>query len=344
MKNIKIILLVIGLLFFMGCEKKQKIPVVIGLDSKYSSIAKEIKNGILLASEEEGLKFNFIDNKGDKYITKQIDSKLIKEGEKLVIGHITSSITKSAVPLFNGTKTILFSPTASTKELAGIDDNFIRIQPVKDFKSIENVLKYMAKFSVKKINIVYDKDNKAYANSLIDSFLDKRNKYVKVNKIISINDLNLKLEKIDLHTPIYIIGSTNLSADMVIALKQKGFDSVIFVAGSAFSKDFISLTGEYGEGVLFFSTFNPLSDDKKYLKFKENFIAKFGYEPGSFEVKGYEIAKITSQIIDKKDIKKALINHTFDGLQGKIHINRYGDTIRETHIYIVNNSMFEKVE
>ena len=343
MKNIKIILLLIAL-FFIGCEKKQEVPVVIGLDSKYSSIAKEIKNGILLASEEDGLKFYFIDNKGDKNIAKQIDTELITEGKKLVIGHITSSITKFAVPLFNGTNTILFSPTASTKELARLDDNFIRIQPVKDFNSIENILKYMAKFSVKKINIFYDKSNKAYANSLIDSFLDKRNKYVKVNKIIPINEANLTLDKIDLHTPIYIIGSANLSADMVIALKQKGFDSLIFVSGSAFSKDFINLTGEYGEGVMFFSTFNSLSDDKKYLKFKENFIAKFEYEPGSFEVKGYEIAKITAQVIDKKDIKKALINHTFDGVQGKIYINEYGDTMRETHIFIVNNGIFEKVE
>jgi len=336
----------IFLLFFIfllfGCKKEHKVPVVIGLDSRYSSIAKELKNGMLIC-KKENLKFEFLDNKGDKYITKEIDSKLINK-TPIVIGHITSDVSKYAVPLFNNTNTILFSPTTSTQELSGLDDNFIRIQSVKNFKNIEDLLKELQIFSIKKINIVYDESNKVYAQSIINAFLDKRNKYVKVNKIIPIDELNLKIEQIDLHTPIYIIGSTNLSVDMVIALKQKGFDSFIFVAGSAFTKDFIKLSGEYGEGVMFFSTFNPDSDNKNYLKFKKKFISKFGYSPGNFETKGYEIAKITSEVIDKPNIKKALINHTFEGLQGKIYIDKYGDTIRETHIYIINNSIFEKVK
>jgi len=339
------ILILIFMILFIGCDKKQEVPVVIGLSSNYSSIAKNIKNGILLAADEEpNVEFKFYDNRGDKYITKQIDKDLIFKNTPLVIGHITSSISKSAVLLFDDTNTILFSPTTSTKELAQMDDNFIRIQPIKDFNSMKSVLELLYKISKKNINIMYDKNNRAYAQSLINSFLDKKNKYVKVNKIIAIEDNNFDISKIDKNIPIFIIGSTKLSANLVVTLKQNGFHSLIIVSGSAFSNDFIKMAKEYAEGVLFFSTFNPNSDDKKYLQFKERFIAKFGYEPGSFELKGYEIAKITAKVINKKDIKHALINHTFDGLQGKIHIDKYGDTQRETHIYIVNNGNFEKVK
>jgi len=339
------IFLFLMMIFFIGCQKKEKkIPVVLGFTSNYSMVAKDIKNGMLLAQDEENnIKFKFIDNKGNVTYTKQIDKKFINK-TPLIVGHITSTITKEVVPLFNNTNTILFSPTASTKELSNIDDNFIRIQSVKDFKNIEHILQYIRQFSIKNINIIYDVKNESYAHSLISLLLDKRNIYLKVNKIVPVSFDNMDLKDIDFNTPVYIIGSAKLSAKIVKYLKKHKFDCLIFVSGSAFTKYFINLTGDDGEGVVFFSTFNPDSDNKKYLKFKEKFISKFGYEPGSFEVKGYETAKIISQVIDKKNIKNALINHTFEGLQGKIYIDKYGDTIRKTHIYIINNGIFEKVK
>ena len=338
----RIVLLILFLLF-LGCENKQKVPVVLGFDGSYSSIAKELKNGMLIAQEEGGVEFDFINNDNDKILNKKIDKKLINEHKKLIIGHITSSLTKDAVPLFNKTNTLLFSPTASTNELSNKDDNFIRIQPAKNYQTLKSVMKHMANFiDNKKLNIIYDKNNEAYAKSIINSFLDKRDKYIHIDKIIPINE-NLKFD-INMSEPILIIGSSTLSANIVKKLKKRNFNDLIFVSGSAFTNEFLKQAKEASDGVLFFSTFNPLSDNKKYIKFREEFIDRFGYEPSSFNVKGYEIAKITDKIIDKKDIKKALINHTFNGLQGKIHINKYGDTIRETHIYIVNNQTFQKVE
>jgi len=338
------VLIFVIMLIFIGCDEK-KVPVVIGLDSDYSSIARGVKNGMLLAEDEENIEFDFIDNKGDKFITKDIDKKLISQHNPLVIGHITSGVTKSVVPLFNNSNTILFSPTVSTKELSNLDDNFIRIQPTKNYQSIEPILKYISNFKeYSKMNIIYDTSNRAYADSLIKALQDKRNKYIKIDKIIPIDEENLDISKVDKNIPIFIIGSSHLSANIVVSLKREGFKSLIVVSGSAFTQDFIKNAGKYGEGVLFFSTFNPSSDNKKYIKFVSKFIEKFGYNPGSFEVKGYEIAKITAKVIDKNNIKKALINHTFDGLQGKIYINKYGDTFRETHIFILNNSIFEKVQ
>ena len=338
------ILIFLLVLFFMGCEKKQ-VPVVIGLDSDYSSIAKGIKNGMLLAQDESDIKFNFINDNGDINLTKKIDKNLILQHQPLIIGHITSGITKSVLPLFNHSDTVIFSPTVSTNELSHIDDNFIRVQSTKTYKSIEDIIKYISSFhKFNKMNIIYDTNNKAYANGLISALKDKRNKYIKINKIIPINEENIKISNIDKNIPVFIIGSSNLTAKIVKILKVNGFNSLIVVSGSAFTKDFIKASGKYGEGVLFFSTFNPSSDNKNYLKFVSKFIEKFGYKPGSFEVKGYEIAKITTQVIDKRNIKNALINHHFDGLQGKIYINKYGDTSRETHIFILNNSIFEKVK
>jgi len=337
------VLMILIMLFFIGCQDKKQVPVVIDLSGNYSSIGMGLKNGILLA-EDNDIHFKFYDDKGDLETTKNIDKKLILEHKPLVIGHVTSSITQKVLPLFNKSKTILFSPTASTKELAGIDDNFVRIQPVKNFHSIANVLKYISTFTnSKKINVVYEKGNKAYVFSLISALKDKRNKYLKLNKVIGANK-EVPISKIDKNIPLCIISSPKFGAELVKKLAKTGFNSFIILSGSAFTKEFITLAGEAGEGVLFFTSFNPNSEDKKYLEFKDKFISRFGYEPGSFELKGYEIAQITKKVIDKKNIKKALINHTFNGIQGKIHVDKYGDTIRETHIFIVNNSTFEKVE
>ena len=54
---------------------------------------------------------------------------LTDSGAKAIIGPSTSEMAKAATPAANNRKTLLISPTASTIELAGIDDYFFRVYP-----------------------------------------------------------------------------------------------------------------------------------------------------------------------------------------------------------------------
>lgn len=342
-------------LIFAGCEKEKiKVGLVIGLSGSYSDISKQVKNGVELAVDEinkkggiDGKEISLVikDNKGDVELTKQIDRELIDSKIPVVIGHITSTLSKSAVGLFNNSNTILFSPTTSTTELSHIDDNFIRVQPAKDFNTIKKLIDYIAKDN-KNINIIYDINNESYAKSIINAI--KSSNLLTINHSIGFKnsglDYKFLIENRLKNSPLFIISSTKDGANIVKNLRINGFKSLITVSGSSFSQKFIDLAGEYAEGTVFVTDFNSLAQRKKFLKFKRDFIAKFGYSPSSFEANGYETMMVLKDALSKENIKNSLINKKFDGLQGELFINKFGDVKRESFLFVVHNREFLEVK
>lgn len=350
----KIILFLMAL-FFVGCEKEEiKVGLVIGLSGSYSDISNQVKNGAQLAVEEinknggiNGKKISLIikDNKGDINLTRKIDQELIDLKVPVVIGHITSNLSKNSVDLFNNSNTILFSPTTSTTELSSIDDNFVRIQPAKDFKAIEKLIKYISK-SNSKLNIIYDKNNLSYAKSIIDSI--KTSNLLTINKTIAFENTNLDykflIENGLKEYPVFIIASTKDGATIVKNLKINKFDNLIALSGSAFSQKFIELTQEYSEGVVLITDFNALCQKPEFYKFKRNFIAKYDHNPSSFESNGYEAVMVLAEALKSENLKNGLLNKNFKGLQKDIFIDEFGDVQRESFLFVVHNRDFLEIK
>ena len=111
MKKLYIVLAIILILvvyFFKSSKELIKIGFVGALTAKYSDLGNPMMNGIILAFEEEKYEINgnkieliFKDDKKDEEVNKQIVNDFITQGIKIVIGNVTSSMSKISMSIIN---------------------------------------------------------------------------------------------------------------------------------------------------------------------------------------------------------------------------------------------------
>lgn len=109
--------------------------------------------------------------------------------------------------------------------------------------------------------------------------------------------------------------------------------------------DFITNGGASVEGVIFSEGYNDDSKDEKFISFVEKFKKRYDIMPSVFAIQGYELAQILIQNLEKSsniaDLKKNILKvKRYEGLQGNIIFDKYGDVMREFFIMEVKNKKF----
>lgn len=364
-KIITLITILIFSIIFLGCqEKKQeeiKIGFVAGLSGKYSSLGTSIRDGFILAFDEinhtiNNQKVNIIqkDDKQDKDEAKKIINHFIKEDIKLVVGNATSSMTAVSLPIINKQKEmLLISATSSSDEFSLKDDNFLRIQVEHSAKRYRHLSEYTIKNEYKNIFFIYDSKNYKYAsgyeNIFQKIFIQKGG-----NKFVGKADLNDDYQNIikklndTKYNLILVVGNSIDSANIIQYIRINKINTPILGSGWAKTIDFIENGGRAVEGVIFSTGYDDQSKDKKFLAFIQKFKKKYNKTPSVFAAQGYELAQIIiNQLKQSSDIsslkQRILKRKKFEGLQGDIIFDKYGDVFREYFIMEVKNKEYIKI-
>ena len=343
-------------------DKELKIGFVAGLSGKYSSLGTNIRDGFILAFNEidntignTNIKIIQYDDKQDKAQAKEAINTFIKEDIKLIVGNATSSMTKISIPIVNKQKdTILISATASSSEFSQIDDNFLRIQVDSTSKKYEAISKYLVENNYTNIFCIYDSNNKTYAKDYQEMF---QKIFIKNggNPFVGSADLNipyndiLKKVKTTKQNMILVVGNSVDSAKIIQYLRINNIKTKIHCSGWAKTLDFIENGGKAVEGVLFFTSYDDSSTNPKYLKFVEKYKKIYNSIPSVFSVQGYELGQLLiSELKKSKDISKLkeniLSKKIYNGMQGDIIFDKYGDISREYFLMEVINSEFKRLD
>jgi len=365
-KYIIIIFILLMSLFFTACQDKKKedikIGFVAGLSGKYSSLGTSIRDGFILAFDEidntigeQKVKIIQKDDHQDKNEAKKIIENFIKEDVKLVVGNATSSMTAISIPLVNKQKDmLLISATSSSDEFSLKDDNFLRIQVEHSAKRYQHLSEYTVKKGYKNIFFVYDSKNYKYASGYENIFQkmfikNGGNKFVgKVDLNDDYKDILKKLQetKYDL---ILVVGNSLDSANIIQYIRLKNIDTPILGSGWAKTMDFIENGGRAVEGVIFSTGYDDKSKDKKFVEFIKKFKSKYNKTPSVFAAQGYELGKILINSLknstDVSTLKQRILKtKKFEGLQGDIIFDKYGDVFREYFMMKVNNKEYIKLK
>jgi branched-chain amino acid transport system substrate-binding protein len=357
-------LLLVIILIFNSCSKKNdediKIGFVAGLSGKYSALGISIRDGFTLAFEEinytiNGQKVKIIqkDDKQDGLEAKKIIDDFVKNNIKLIVGNTTSSMTKISFPVINKQKnSLLISATASSNYFTKKDDNFLRIQVENSEKKFKNLNKYINKYE--NIVLIYDSKNNVYSDDYKRYFqamlLKKWGKGLIANLDINQpyeNIFNkLKTSEIDL---ILIIANSIDSANIIQYLRHHDIDVQFLASGWAKTNDFISNGGKAVEGVLFSTEYDENSNNQRFLDFIKSFKKTHNKIPSIIEAQGYELGKILIQHLsfssDISTLKQRILKQTkYNGLQGDIIFDKYGDVSREYFMMEVKNAKYIKIE
>ncbi len=362
----KVILLLVISLVFIGCGEKDKddikIGFVAGLSGKYSALGTSIRDGFTLAFDEINYKINNKkvliiekDDKQDEKEAEKIIKDFIKKDIKLVVGNATSSMTAISIPIINKQKDMLLvSATASSGDFSVIDDNFIRLQVEHSEKRYKALLDYIDKTKVKDIFFIFDSKNYKYAKDY-EKILEKVLVKNKGNKFVAKVDLNNDYKNIEeklkstKHDMILIVGNSVDTANIIQYIRLKQINTTILASGWAKTMDFIEHGGKAVEGVVFATGYDDNSKDKLFIDFVKKFKAKYNRQPSVFSAQGYELAQILIKNLKKSyDIStlknRILKTKKYDGLQGDIIFDKYGDVFREYFIMEVKDREFVKVD
>ena len=113
----------------------------------------------------------------------------------------------------------------------------------------------------------------------------------------------------------------------------------------AATEKMIELGGRAVEGVIVSQFFDRYSAEQRYIRFKNAYKKRFGEDPGFPSVVSYDAANVIMDALAQqeqyKDLKQTILAaKTFDGLQGKITFNKFGDSDRKTYLSIIRNGRF----
>ena len=249
------------------------------------------------------------------------------------------------------------SPTITTTYLSGKDDYFYRVSNTTKSYATLMAQHLFNKLDISKVVAVYDLRNKAYTESWLEDF---RKEYEKSGgSIVSsvtfysgpeahLYDVVTKAFLSDAEA--MVISASAMDTAMICQQTKKIGRSITIAASEwAATEKLLEMGGAAVDGIIVSQFFNRESTEQIYVKFREDYKNRFGNEPGFASVNAYDAANIVLEALKKQKTGK-LSKETlrkfdhYEGVQGVVKIDRYGDADRKAFLTVVKNGEFVVIE
>ncbi len=349
-----------------ACRSQEPIRVgfVSDLTGANAALGVDGRDGAILAVDKinsEGgvngrpIKLVIRDDLGSSEGAIAADEELIN-GEKLpmIIGHMTSGTMTAAWPQFKDSGVVYLSPTVSTPQLAGMDDNFFRLIVINSFMAERLALYAANDLHLKQIAIFYDTDNASFTDTYREGFT----KYFTANggEVVrthafsssTLPDFKPVLSDLQAAPPdgIFIIASAFDSALIAQQAHLEGLHAQLLASNWSFTDDLIQNGGSAVDGMVTVVSHDENSRSPEYLDFSKRFQDRFGRAPTFAAGYGYEAVTVLANALQKTDgrsenLKQALLEtRSFAGVFGDISFDQYGDVTRTLYLIKVYEGKF----
>ena len=181
-KELILTILILVSFLFTGCNIVNKKPIQIGfvgtLKGSTADLALNGKWGAKIAVEEinknggiNGRPVELVikDSVNDIEVSKDILNSFVKDGIGLVVGDFISSLTEGIFDDLNSNNILYISPTVSSDQFVGLDDNFIRLNS-SSINQANAIVMLTEKNADKDFVVFKDSDNQAFSYSISDNF------------------------------------------------------------------------------------------------------------------------------------------------------------------------------
>jgi branched-chain amino acid transport system substrate-binding protein len=351
-----------------GCGDHEPIAIgyIGGLSGHAADLGLTALNGVRLAIEAQnergGIDGHPIlllpedDQQNDEAARAAFD-RLAARHVAAIIGPVTSAMAVTLVPLADRDQILLLSPTVTTRDLAGRDDQFIRViadtgQYAKTSARFQAERRHLRSFAV-----LYDANNQAYADSWAGDFADEFQRLggTVVARIAFRSTaaadyagqaLRAKESGAD---AILILGSAADTALMCQQIRLLDDKIPLVTSEWAATERFVTLGGQAVEGVFTSQFVDRDSLQPAYIAYRKLFLERFQQEPGFAGIAGHDAAEVLITALQRRrrgeSLRDAIIRLAdFQGLQNHIHIDRFGDSSRPTYLTVIRNGKFIAID
>ncbi len=136
---------------------------------------------------------------------------------------------------------------------------------------------------------------------------------------------------------------------IVNQMREMGMEHPVYACDRAITKEFLEIAGNNANGIISTSQYNPKGENPRYIKFREDYIKRFGEEPGVFAVHSYDGAKITIEAIRKAGLNRTLIRdlitdlstfQNYQGASGEIVFDATWNDVGQIYMTEIKNNDF----
>lgn len=273
-----------------------------------------------------------------------------------VIGHICSSATLAALPIYIRKGLPSISATSTNATIGKVGKGwFFRNCYTDDFQSEFLAVYAQNLLGLKKIGIFYEQND--YAIGLKDAFIKAAQKLgleiVGAEAFTRTTaDFGPQLTKLKAKNPdgIFIAGYYQQGALIARQARQAGIKAVLFGGDGLDNADYIKLAGDAAEGTYLSVPFLAEASGSAGKKFAERFKEKTGRDPDWMSANAYDCMGILAEVIakvgpERKKIREGLASYNspenaFQGITGPTFFDKYGDCQKPAFVKVVKDGKF----
>lgn len=285
-------------------------------------------------------------------------TRLISQGVHVVIGHICSGATKAALGIYNDSKIVTMSPSATNPDLtqSGRYPYFFRTIASDDAQARLETDFALDVLKLKKIAVIHDKGD--YGKGIAEfakKFLEESGRaevvlYEGVTPgAMDYSAIVQKIKRFKAEAVIY--GGYHPEAAKIIKQMRKKRMKTIFISDDGVKDDtFIKVAGKNAEGV-YATGPKDVSANPMAVAANEAHKKEYGTEPGAFFLNAYSAALALLNAVEKAGktdynaVSHALRTEYVDTPLGKIRFDERGDTIGiGFSMYQVRNGVYVELK
>lgn len=278
-----------------------------------------------------------------------------------VIGHLCSSATLAAMPIYVRAGLAAISPTSTNPTIGDVGKGwFFRNCYTDDFQG-----KYLASYVVPKLlgknSVAIFYENNDYAIGLKDSFMaGAKSAGVKVTGaeayVAKTTDFTPQLTKLlrDKPDTIFLCGYHPEGALIAGQARKLGFDGPLFGADGIDNEDYIKIGGKATDNTYLTVPFLASAAGPTGQDFAKQYKKTYGRDVDWMSANAYDCLGILAQVIaqtgpDRKKIREGLaaINseaNGYKGITGLTYFDKKGDTTKPAFVKMVKDGKFVAAE
>lgn len=342
-----------------GCMDRE--PVRIGfigeLTGPSSDLGEAGRNGVMLAIDQ----YNSSGGLNGRRIellardTGNTPDSAIKAASELrdarvlaVIGPMTSTIAETLVPFHNAAQIVLLSPSVTATQFAGNDDYFFRINwTTRDDAQVAAA--HCLERGMKRLAAAVNMDNHTFTTSWMGEFKQAFEKgggqILAMQQFHSADESLLQaVQKLLALRPDGLVFVANAGDSARLAQQTRKLNPRIPLLATewAGTEQLIELGGSAVEGMTILMQFDVEDRSPRYTDFQQRYMKRFGRLPGAPSILAHDAGTVLLDTLARRhgnaSLKAALTElGPFEGLQGSIQFDRYGDTRRTATMSVVRN-------
>lgn len=333
-----------------------------GLSGIGSDFGVSARNGALMAIEEinaEGgihghpVELIVRDDKHDKTQVREVVKELIGEDVEAIIGPTACDMGIASVELANTAKVLMMGVTVTTSDLSQKDDFFMRGLSATSHHALAMAEYVYHERKIDNFSAIIDETNSAYSVSWINDFsrhfrrLGGRKIDIHRFNAGTYDTLPVLARQIAITKPGIVVLVTNpVDAALLSKLLRTEVPNMALALSEwSATERLIELGGIYVERAIVSHHYDPDSQHPEYLSFKQRYIQRFNQEPDFPGISAYNVTMAVLAGLKTREATRSLRDEllamgTFNGLQGPLTFDAFGDTHNKGLVTEVENGRF----